>query len=49
VYCTSVELFATIGANYARYFSSVPPARIFLNMPAWLRRFDIEIDCIATL
>ena len=25
-----------------------PPARIFVNVPAWPEHFDIEIDCIAT-
>jgi 2-iminobutanoate/2-iminopropanoate deaminase len=48
VYCTSVEHFATVNAVYARYFPSDPPARIFVCVPAWPGRFDIEIDCIAT-
>lgn len=49
VYCTSVENFAVVNAIYARYFPADPPARIFVNVPAWPGRFDIEIDCIATL
>jgi 2-iminobutanoate/2-iminopropanoate deaminase len=49
VYCTSVEYFATVNAIYARYFPTDPPARIFVNVPAWPGHFDIEIDCIATL
>jgi 2-iminobutanoate/2-iminopropanoate deaminase len=49
VYCTSIEDFATVNAIYARYFPVDPPARIFINVPAWPGRFDIEIDCIATL
>ena len=49
VYCTSVEKFAVVNAIYARYFPTDPPARIFINVPAWPGRFDIEIDCIATL
>jgi 2-iminobutanoate/2-iminopropanoate deaminase len=48
VYCTSVEHFAAVNAVYARYFPSDPPARIFVCVPAWPGRFDIEIDCIAT-
>ena len=49
VYCTSVEKFAAVNAIYARYFPKDPPARIFINVPAWPGHFDIEIDCIATL
>lgn len=47
VYCTSVEEFAAVNAVYARYFPKDPPARVFVNVPAWPGRFDIEIDCIA--
>ena len=47
VYCTSVEQFAKVNAIYARYFPNDPPARIFVCVPAWPGRFDIEIDCIA--
>ena len=32
----------------ARYFPADPPARVFVNVPAWPGRFDVEIDCIAT-
>lgn len=49
VYCTSVEKFAAVNAIYARYFPTDPPARIFVNVPAWPGRFDIEIDCIAAV
>jgi 2-iminobutanoate/2-iminopropanoate deaminase len=49
VYCTSVEAFPVVNAIYARYFPTDPPARIFVNVPAWPGHFDIEIDCIATL
>jgi len=48
VYCTSVDDFAAVNAVYARYFPKDPPARIFVNVPAWPGRFDIEIDCIAS-
>lgn len=47
VYCTSVEKFAAFNAIYARYFPNDPPARIFVSVPAWPGKFDIEIDCIA--
>jgi 2-iminobutanoate/2-iminopropanoate deaminase len=47
VYCTSVEKFAAVNEIYARYFPKHPPARIFVCVPAWPGRFDIEIDCIA--
>jgi 2-iminobutanoate/2-iminopropanoate deaminase len=49
VYCTSVEKFASVNAIYARYFPKNPPARIFINVPAWPGHFDIEIDCIAAV
>jgi 2-iminobutanoate/2-iminopropanoate deaminase len=47
VYCTSVEHFPVVNAIYARYFPKDPPARIFINVPAWPGPFDIEIDCVA--
>jgi 2-iminobutanoate/2-iminopropanoate deaminase len=49
VYCTSVEKFAAVNSVYARYFPTDPPARIFVNIPAWPGPFDIEIDCIAAI
>ncbi len=49
VYCTSVDKFAAVNAVYARYFPKDPPARVFMNVPAWLGPFDIEIDCIAAV
>src|SRR6202000_1179700 len=49
VYCTSVEQFATVNAIYARFFPKDPPARIFVNVPAWAGHFDIEIDCVAAV
>jgi 2-iminobutanoate/2-iminopropanoate deaminase len=49
VYCTSVEKLAAVNAVYARYFPNDPPARIFVNVPAWPGHFDIEIDCIAAV
>jgi 2-iminobutanoate/2-iminopropanoate deaminase len=47
VYCTSVDKFAAVNAIYSRYFPKDPPARIFVNVPAWPGHFDIEIDCVA--
>jgi 2-iminobutanoate/2-iminopropanoate deaminase len=47
VYCTSVEKFAAVNAIYARYFPQDPPARIFVCVPVWPGRFDIEMDCVA--
>jgi 2-iminobutanoate/2-iminopropanoate deaminase len=49
VYCTSVGDFPAVNAVYARYFPKDPPARVFVNVPAWPGSFDIEIDCVATL
>jgi 2-iminobutanoate/2-iminopropanoate deaminase len=49
VYCTSVEKFAAVNAVYKRYFPVDPPARIFVNVPAWPVHFDIEIDCVAAV
>lgn len=49
VYCTAVEMFAAVNAVYARFFPKDPPARIFINVPAWPGRFDVEIDCIAAV
>jgi 2-iminobutanoate/2-iminopropanoate deaminase len=49
VYYTSVEAFPVVNAVYGRYFPGEPPARIFVNVLAWPGRFDIEIDCVATL
>ena len=50
VYCTSVEKFAAVNAIYFRLFPGKdPPARIFVNVPAWPGHFDIEVDCIAAV
>jgi 2-iminobutanoate/2-iminopropanoate deaminase len=47
VYCTSVAMFPAVNAVYAKYFPKDPPARVFVNVPAWPGHFDIEVDCIA--
>ncbi len=49
VYCTSVEKFAAVNEVYVRFFAKDPPARIFINVPAWPGPFDIEMDCIAAI
>jgi 2-iminobutanoate/2-iminopropanoate deaminase len=49
LYCTSVEKFGAVNAIYAQYFPNDPPARIFVCVPEWPGRFDIEIDCVAIL
>ncbi|MFM0239304.1 RidA family protein [Paraburkholderia phytofirmans] len=49
VYFTSVEAFPAVNAIYARFVRAMPPARIFVNVPAWPGRFDIEIDCVAAI
>jgi 2-iminobutanoate/2-iminopropanoate deaminase len=49
VYCSRVDKFGEVNAVYARFFPEEPPARIFVNVPAWPGPFDIEIDCVAAL
>ena len=49
VYCTSVQAFPIVNAVYAGFFGANPPARIFVNVPAWPGGFDIEIDCVAAV
>ncbi len=49
VYCTAPEKFAMVNAIYARYFPKDPPARMFVAVPSWPFKFDIEIDCVAVV
>jgi 2-iminobutanoate/2-iminopropanoate deaminase len=49
VYVTSVDMFPAANEVYRRYFPENPPARIFINVPAWNGGFDIEMDCIAAV
>ena len=49
IFCTSSKHFAAVNAIYASYFPKDPPARIFICVPTWFGRFDIEIDCIAAV
>lgn len=47
VYCTMVDFFPAVNAVYARFFPTDPPARVFVNVPAWPGPFDVEVDCVA--
>jgi 2-iminobutanoate/2-iminopropanoate deaminase len=49
VYVTSADMFPAVNEVYRRYFPENPPARIFINVPAWYGGFDIEVDCIAVV
>ena len=49
IYCTWVDMFPVVNAIYADFFGPNPPARTFVNVPAWPGHFDIEIDCIAAV
>jgi len=49
VYVTSVDMFPAVNEVYRRYFPKDPPARIFINVPAWSGGFDIVVDCIAAV
>src|SRR6201994_1125277 len=43
VYVTSVDMFPAVNEVYRRFFPKDPPARIFINVPAWNGGFDIEV------
>lgn len=49
VYCTSAEHFGAVNAVYNRYFTTDPPARIFIPVPPFPGPFDVEIDCVAAM
>jgi 2-iminobutanoate/2-iminopropanoate deaminase len=49
VYCTLIDHFAAVNDMYRKFFPSLPPARIFVAVPAWPGHFDIEIDCVAAV
>jgi 2-iminobutanoate/2-iminopropanoate deaminase len=49
VYVTSVDMFPAVNEVYRRFFPQNPPARIFINVPAWNGGFDIEMDCVAAV
>jgi 2-iminobutanoate/2-iminopropanoate deaminase len=49
VYVTDVKMFPAVNEVYRKYFPKDPPARIFINVPAWSGGFDIEVDCIAAV
>jgi 2-iminobutanoate/2-iminopropanoate deaminase len=47
VYCISAEMFRPSNEVYRRYFPDQLPPRIFVCVPEWTGRFDIEVDCVA--
>ena len=49
VLCISADRFKAFNEIYKRFFPKNPPARIFINVPAWPGPFDIEIDCVAAV
>jgi 2-iminobutanoate/2-iminopropanoate deaminase len=49
VYVTSIDMFPAVNEVYRRFFPKDPPARIFINVPAWNGGFDIEVDCVAAV
>ena len=49
VFCSSAEMFRAANEVYARYFPNQLPPRIFVCVPEWTGRFDIEVDCIAAV
>ena len=49
VYVTNVDMFPAVNEIYRQFFPKDPPARIFINVPAWNGGFDIEVDCIAAV
>jgi 2-iminobutanoate/2-iminopropanoate deaminase len=49
VYVTNIDMFPAVNEVYRRFFPKDPPARIFINVPAWSGGFDIEVDCIAAV
>jgi 2-iminobutanoate/2-iminopropanoate deaminase len=49
VYVTSVDMFPAVNEVYRRFFPKDPPARIFINVPAWSGGFEIEMDCVAAV
>ncbi len=47
IYCTNVAHFEEINEIYREYFPSEYPARTFVNVGSWPRKFDIEIEAVA--
>src|SRR3984893_4083732 len=41
VYVTSVDMFPAVNEVYRHYFPENPPARIFINVPAWYGGFHL--------
>ena len=47
VFCSSADMFRASNEVYRRYFPAQLPPRIFVVVPEWTGRFDIEVDCVA--
>ncbi len=47
IYSTNVAYFSEINEIYREYFPEDPPARTYVNVGSWPRKFDIEIEAIA--
>ena len=47
VFCSSADYFRASNEVYRRYFPDQLPPRIFVVVPEWTGRFDIEVDCVA--
>ena len=47
VFCSSADMFRASNEVYRRYFPGQLPPRIFVVVPEWTGRFDIEVDCVA--
>jgi 2-iminobutanoate/2-iminopropanoate deaminase len=49
VYVTDVAMFSEVKEMDRRFFPKDPPARIFINVPAWNGGFNIEVDCVVAV
>ncbi len=47
VFCSSADMFRASNEVYRRYFPRELRPRIFVVVPKWTGRFDIEVDCVA--
>jgi 2-iminobutanoate/2-iminopropanoate deaminase len=47
VFCSGADKFGAVNTVYRRYFPDELPPRIFVCVPEWTGKFDIEVDCVA--
>jgi 2-iminobutanoate/2-iminopropanoate deaminase len=47
VFCSGADNFGAVNIVYRRYFPEELPPRIFVCVPEWTGKFDIEVDCVA--